>query len=381
MTSIDRIHRTSHYHYPQRLLVVAIAVLAVLATVFPIAQPPGAQASPEHPLWVALGDSYSSGEGTGVYDPETDLGRPERNGCHRGPGAYSRYMKARGWMTQDLVHVACSGATIRDYYQRQRRGRRPRRPLRLGRATTARGHQRRDRHRHVDDGRQRRRLRRDRQELPAGAVAHHAVRRAVRRHQRRRGVGPRRDRRHRRAHRSDRSRPRRYVRRSTQRCSQCAHRRGRLPPNLPRVDDVHLCLQRRHRHLVQQLDRSAELGDRSHRHLVQHRPAEIRRHHRCGRRARVVLGLAHRRVLHRHRRSGCRGLVLPGAASQRARKPSDRPGRVQGDPRLLTTLARHAGRRDRCLGQHEQQRPRQPAPRRCRAVPRHGIARRQGRGD
>ena len=79
---------------------------------------PRAHAEPA-PQWVALGDSYSSGEGTGPYDPGTNLDRPARNGCHRGPAAYPRYPWTRGWMQEVLYHVACSGATIQDYYSRR----------------------------------------------------------------------------------------------------------------------------------------------------------------------------------------------------------------------------------------------------------------------
>jgi hypothetical protein len=62
---------------------------------------------PEGTAWVALGDSYSSGEGTRDYFPNTsDQGDDE---CHRSNHAYAR---AVGAMTGSAdVFLACSGAT------------------------------------------------------------------------------------------------------------------------------------------------------------------------------------------------------------------------------------------------------------------------------
>lgn len=55
--------------------------------------------------WAVLGDSYSSGEGVGVYDPAS-------HGCHRSPYAWS-YWAARNdrWRLALGQNVACSGAT------------------------------------------------------------------------------------------------------------------------------------------------------------------------------------------------------------------------------------------------------------------------------
>ncbi|HWS34782.1 MAG TPA: hypothetical protein VN408_18830, partial [Actinoplanes sp.] len=77
--------------------------------------------------YVALGDSYSSGEGTAPYDRNSDLKRtngskPDNNGCHRSTnGAYPRLVKLPG--TDRTIEqlaaagqasfalLACSGAT------------------------------------------------------------------------------------------------------------------------------------------------------------------------------------------------------------------------------------------------------------------------------
>jgi lysophospholipase L1-like esterase len=55
--------------------------------------------------YVALGDSYSSGTGTGSYSLDS--------GCQRGTSAYP-YLASRQRPNTDLVFVACSGATTDD---------------------------------------------------------------------------------------------------------------------------------------------------------------------------------------------------------------------------------------------------------------------------
>lgn len=64
--------------------------------------------------YVALGDSYASGEGAETFEPGTDEG-DEGNMCHRAPDGW-----ARGAATQlslTVSFVACSGAVIPDLYQ------------------------------------------------------------------------------------------------------------------------------------------------------------------------------------------------------------------------------------------------------------------------
>lgn len=72
--------------------------------------------------YVALGDSFSSGEGAGEYDPATD--RPGVNGCRRSANAYA-YEIARqvAGRLPDFVFKACSGATTRDFLTRNPRQR------------------------------------------------------------------------------------------------------------------------------------------------------------------------------------------------------------------------------------------------------------------
>lgn len=78
--------------------------------------------------YVALGDSYASGEGAGDYDPDTDYdhgdewdrdnwGDDERNRCHRSGNAYAEVIQRGG--TGITFHggstfAACSGATQGD---------------------------------------------------------------------------------------------------------------------------------------------------------------------------------------------------------------------------------------------------------------------------
>lgn len=59
--------------------------------------------------WVALGDSYSSGEGSGQYLAGTnDPDPPSVNMCHRAASAYSQVPYALAWSAADFF--ACSGA-------------------------------------------------------------------------------------------------------------------------------------------------------------------------------------------------------------------------------------------------------------------------------
>lgn len=70
---------------------------------------PGGSPAPEiadHHFWVALGDSYSSGEGNPPFDAGTDV---SGNRCHRSPRAWPRLLGADR-------RLACSGATIDDLF-------------------------------------------------------------------------------------------------------------------------------------------------------------------------------------------------------------------------------------------------------------------------
>jgi lysophospholipase L1-like esterase len=59
---------------------------------------------------LALGDSYSSGEGAGDYDPGTDA---SDNSCHRSPNAWPTLVAERR-NVRILPSIACSGATLTD---------------------------------------------------------------------------------------------------------------------------------------------------------------------------------------------------------------------------------------------------------------------------
>lgn len=75
-------------------------------------------------VYVAIGDSYASGQGTGVYFAETDRGADSaagpRNVCHRSPLSYPellvRRLAADGHAVT-LRDVTCSGATTADLDQ------------------------------------------------------------------------------------------------------------------------------------------------------------------------------------------------------------------------------------------------------------------------
>jgi hypothetical protein len=62
--------------------------------------------------YVAMGDSFQSGEGAGDYEDGTDVGGV--NQCHRSANAYPRRLVDRGATSHSLDFVACSGAVIPD---------------------------------------------------------------------------------------------------------------------------------------------------------------------------------------------------------------------------------------------------------------------------
>lgn len=85
--------------------------------------------------YVAMGDSYSSGEGAGDYDPDTDYDRgddwdrdnwgdDERNRCHRSGSAYSQMIQRPGSgiaFDGGFTFSACSGATQDELTERNGR--------------------------------------------------------------------------------------------------------------------------------------------------------------------------------------------------------------------------------------------------------------------
>lgn len=67
--------------------------------------------------YVALGDSYSAGEGLKPYYPDTQISRG--NECHRSGRAYSQRVLKNGPAPIDQVFRACSGALIDDFYHKR----------------------------------------------------------------------------------------------------------------------------------------------------------------------------------------------------------------------------------------------------------------------
>jgi lysophospholipase L1-like esterase len=102
----------------RRLLAVATAFILASGTMTVLAAAPASAAAPT-PVYVALGDSYSSGEG--ACKPVTITGCDYRAGsntgadtCHRSSNAYGPRAAAKlahGWK---FVFAACSGATAAD---------------------------------------------------------------------------------------------------------------------------------------------------------------------------------------------------------------------------------------------------------------------------
>ena len=65
--------------------------------------------------YVALGDSYASGEGLGDYEPGTDVkASPKRNVCHRSAHAFSQLGAIVLPDVTDRSFWACSGAKATD---------------------------------------------------------------------------------------------------------------------------------------------------------------------------------------------------------------------------------------------------------------------------
>ena len=93
---------------PRRLLLVAITAVACAGSAVAIAVPSAAQAAVNY---VALGDSYSSGVGTGNYYSSS-------GSCDRSPQAYS-VLWANANHPASYVSVACSGATTSDVVNSQ----------------------------------------------------------------------------------------------------------------------------------------------------------------------------------------------------------------------------------------------------------------------
>jgi lysophospholipase L1-like esterase len=72
---------------------------------------PGAQHPGPYDHYVALGDSYSAGEGIGGgYDAGTDT---DTDHCHRSSKAYPQLLKDDGYVAGNVEHVACSGAELK----------------------------------------------------------------------------------------------------------------------------------------------------------------------------------------------------------------------------------------------------------------------------
>ncbi len=96
------------YHLP-KLYAVTVEGLGMDYPKGAIVSPPVAARN-----YVALGDSFSSGEGVPGFDPATDTAGPPENRCHRSiNGAYPKMLAATPSLGLNLTgFVACSGARI-----------------------------------------------------------------------------------------------------------------------------------------------------------------------------------------------------------------------------------------------------------------------------
>ena len=159
-----------------------LLVLGLVALVWALAPrahevPPATQPEPGDELIVAFGDSYISGEGATEFIEGTNETNPERgNQCRRAPTAYPVTLVEQSdtpEVPDRVLFLACSGAVARDLWAGRPNGTEPVPQLRQYRDAMSsgdRGHRpdarsrRSGRHRRAGvDGRQRRRVRGDRQ--------------------------------------------------------------------------------------------------------------------------------------------------------------------------------------------------------------------------
>lgn len=99
-------HQDIHLSYAESLFLLQAADLAA-RTVYPGGTDLTFQVAPSH--YVALGDSYASGEGTADYLPGTAT---DPDSCHRSPESYASLLGAVGSSFR-----ACSGATSSDLFK------------------------------------------------------------------------------------------------------------------------------------------------------------------------------------------------------------------------------------------------------------------------
>jgi hypothetical protein len=97
----------------------ALATLVVLVSTLSgaVAAPPASAAGdkPVQPVsWLAAGDSYSSGEGIAGTGEGTDT--CAQSNLAFGPKAASILHTERGWTVSPLKFVACTGATVHEFY-------------------------------------------------------------------------------------------------------------------------------------------------------------------------------------------------------------------------------------------------------------------------
>lgn len=99
-----------------------VAVGVVRTTSADVARPDPAPIDLAGKGFVALGDSYSAGEGLVPYDPGTGgVDGSGSNRCHRSRFAYSQQLDHSG-AAPDMVFVACSGAVTADLFSPHHQG-------------------------------------------------------------------------------------------------------------------------------------------------------------------------------------------------------------------------------------------------------------------
>jgi len=94
--------------HPRWLYSVSVAELGMD---YPRGAALGVQAANPTKKYVAMGYSYSSGEGVEPFDPATERDAPGENRCHRSGGAYAKLLDRNASVPLQLTNfVACSGA-------------------------------------------------------------------------------------------------------------------------------------------------------------------------------------------------------------------------------------------------------------------------------
>src|ERR1700686_1346277 len=111
------VERTGVFLYGLIVVVVVLGAFAILfpkLSVVPVHVPTVKQL--DFKTYVALGDSYSAGEGVSQYEPGSGDAAPGQDDCHRSTRAYPLQLTFAHRLSRPVIFHACSGARIGHIY-------------------------------------------------------------------------------------------------------------------------------------------------------------------------------------------------------------------------------------------------------------------------